>query len=110
MLKNYGDWKQPELIEHLRKEAYILSRLKHPNIIQFIEFGTENNIPYLVMAYAPKGSIDNLYPRGKPLPITSVITYVKQIASALYYIHEQNLIFNAIKPQNMLLGGNGEIL
>jgi serine/threonine protein kinase len=51
-----------------------------------------------------------LGPRGKPLPIPSIISYVKQIADALQYAHDEKLIHRDVKPENMLVGRRKEVL
>jgi eukaryotic-like serine/threonine-protein kinase len=85
--------------------------LKHPNIVEILDFGVaDNDLPYLVMAYAPKGTLLQRYPRGTPQPITTVVPYVKQLASALQYAHDQSIIHRDVKPENMLFGPNDELL
>src|SRR5579863_3139092 len=96
--------------EQFRTEGRNLVRLIHPNIVRLLEFGFENNIPYLVMDYAPNGSLCDKYPRGTRLPLSIIIPYVKQAAEALQYAHDRKLIHRDVKPENMLLGYNNEIV
>jgi WD40 repeat protein len=91
-------------------EAQTIGRLRHPHIIRVLDFGVQNNTPFLVMDYAPKGTLRQLHPRGSRLPLPVIVVYVKQIAKALQYAHNQKLIHRDIKPENMLLGSNNEIL
>lgn len=97
-------------IEHFSEEARIIASLDHPHILRVIDFGIERGIPYLVMDYAPNGSLLHIYPRRSFLPLGTVILYMKQIALALQYIHDKKLIHRDIKPDNLLIGRNGEIL
>jgi serine/threonine protein kinase len=97
-------------ISTFRNEARIIINLDHPHIIRVLDFGLENNTPYIVMGYAPNGSLRNKYPRTTRLSLSTIVTYVNQITSALYYVHNQKLIHRDIKPENMLIGGNNEIL
>ena len=85
-------------------------RLKHPNIIPLLDFGIDGEIPFLVMAYAPNGTLRQRHPSGTRLPLETVITYVKPIAAALQYAHEKRLVHRDVKPSNMLLGSHDEIL
>ncbi len=85
-------------------------RLKHPNIVQTLDFGINGRIPFLVMNYAPNGSLRQRYPRGSQLPLAYVVSFVKQIAEALQYAHDERLIHRDIKPENILLGPNNEVL
>ena len=99
-----------EEIESFQREARTLAGLTHPNILRILDFGVENNTPYLVMDYAPNGTLRQRHPRGNMLPISLILLYVKQIASALHYLHARKLIHRDIKPENLLLGSNNEVL
>jgi serine/threonine protein kinase/outer membrane protein assembly factor BamB len=85
-------------------------RLKHPHIVQLLDFGINEDTPFLVMDYAPKGTLHQRYPQGSRLPIRDILPYVNQIASALQYAHNMRLIHRDVKPQNMLLGSDGRVL
>ncbi len=91
-------------------EAQIIARLRHNNIIRVLEFGVEQDNPYLVMDYAPKGTLRDRHPRGEFLSLATILPYVKQIAAALQYAHDQKLIHRDVKPANFLLGANDEVL
>lgn len=99
-----------EGIEGFRNEARMIAGLIHPHIVRVLDFGVENSVPYLVMDYAPNGSLRQLHAKGARLPLPLVVGYVQQIASALQYAHEQRLIHRDIKPENMLVGRNKEVL
>src|ERR1700738_4430045 len=99
-----------EDIEQFAKEARTLASLNHPHIIRVLDFAVENGIPFLVMEYAANGTLRQLHPQGTRLPGETVISYVRQIAPALQFAHDQHLIHRDIKPENMLLSTNGEIL
>ena len=57
-------------------EAQTLVRLKHPHIVKVLEFGLANNIPFLVMDYAPNGTLRQRHPKGIPLSLDIVVSYV----------------------------------
>jgi predicted ATPase/DNA-binding CsgD family transcriptional regulator len=91
-------------VEGFLTEARTLARLRHPHIVRVLDFGVQEDIPFLVMDYAPGGTLRKLYPQGARLSLETVIPYVKQVASALQYAHEQRLIHRDLKPENLLLG------
>ena len=97
-------------MEQFRAEARIIARLEHPNIVRVLDFGVEGKVPFLVMSYAPHGTLRQRHKKGVPLPLTTVTAYVKQIANALQYAHNQKVIHRDIKPENMLIGRRDEIL
>lgn len=100
----------PEEIAHFRNEARTIFGLEHPNIVRVLDYGLNGNIPYIVMNYAPNGSLRKRHPRGTRIPLPTVVEYVKQIASALQYAHDEGLVHRDIKPDNMLIGKRNEIL
>ena len=97
-------------IDQFRAEARIIARLEHPNIVRVLDFGLDGKTPYLVMSYAPNGTLRQLYPKGKQIPLATVVFSVKQVVDALYYAHSQQLVHRDVKPENMLVGRNYEIL
>ncbi|MBV9229078.1 MAG: serine/threonine protein kinase, partial [Chloroflexi bacterium] len=96
--------------EAFLSEARAIARLKHANIVRVLEFGVEGNTPFLVMEYAPNGSLRQSHPQGARLPLTVVLPYVKQACTALQYAHDQKLIHRDVKPENMLLRSHNELL
>lgn len=96
--------------EPFRIEARTISRLEHQHIVRVLEFGIEERVPYLVMSYAPNGTLRTRHPKGTRLLLGTIVGYVQQIAAALQYAHNQNLIHRDIKPENILLGEHNEIL
>jgi eukaryotic-like serine/threonine-protein kinase len=99
-----------EGIQKFYTEARIAARLVHPNIVRVLDFGLQNNIPFLVMDYAPNGTLRQLHPEGQVLPLAVVLYYVQQIVDGLQYIHDHGLIHQDLKPENLLVGRNQQIL
>ncbi len=91
-------------------EARILRRLEHPHIVRVLDFAVEDGSPFLVMEYAPNGTVGQRHPKGTPVPLDTIISYVKQVASALQYAHDTKLIHRDVKPDNMLVGKHHEVL
>jgi predicted ATPase/DNA-binding NarL/FixJ family response regulator len=92
------------------EEAQMLVRLAHPHIVRVLDFAVDEDLPFLVMEYAPNGNLRERHPVNSRVPVDRVVTYVQQIASALQYAHDQHLIHRDIKPENMLLGSRHELL
>ncbi|GAC1383082.1 MAG: hypothetical protein NVSMB33_10860 [Ktedonobacteraceae bacterium] len=99
-----------EDIEKFRNEAQTIAHLIHPHIVRVLDFDVDDYTPFLVMDYAPNGTLRKRHPKGIRLPASIVVPYVKQLASALQYAHDQKLIHRDVKPENMLLGRNNEVL
>src|SRR5260370_397854 len=97
-------------VERFQQEARTVARLEHAHIVRVLEFGVEDTIPFLVLSYAPNGTLRDRHPKGTVLPLPKVVEYTQQIADALQYAHNEKVIHRDIKPENMLLGRRGEIL
>src|SRR6202049_554980 len=97
-------------MESFVNEARTIAGLKHGHIVRVLDFGIDDGTPFLVMDYAPLGTLRQRHPRGTRLPLSTIVTYVKQTASALQYAHDKKLIHRDIKPENMLLEAEDEIL
>ena len=92
-------------------EAQTVAHLQHEHIVRVLEFGLkDNSIPFLVMEYAPNGTLRERFPRGIAIPLEQILSPLQQVANALQYAHNANLIHRDIKPENMLLGTHGEVL
>lgn len=88
--------------EKLLKEAEILSKLSHPNIVRVIEVFEENNTAYMVMDYIEGDSLKDKI-KNEKLPIDTSIQYILQIADALEDVHAKNILHLDLKPSNILI-------
>lgn len=97
-------------------EARTIRKLNHPRIVKLLEFGIElsryvdGSIPYLVMDYAPDGTLRNRHPRNTAVPIQQIVTYMDQVADGLQYAHDQGTVHRDLKPENMLVMGVNDIV
>jgi peptide/nickel transport system substrate-binding protein len=96
--------------EHFQQEAETIATLAHPSIIRVLDFDVQDGVPFLVIDYAPNGTLRRRYPKGSLIPLPVIISSVKQVADALQYAHEQKFIHRDVKPENMLLGRRQEVL
>jgi WD40 repeat protein/tRNA A-37 threonylcarbamoyl transferase component Bud32 len=97
-------------VEQFRSEAQTIAHLKHPHIVPVHDFGVEGKTPFLVMEYAPNGSLRKHFPERTRLPLDLVLEYIRQVAEALHYAHVSKIIHRDIKPENMLIGDREQIL
>src|SRR5207302_1189411 len=65
--------------EQLRSEARMIARLIHPHIVRVLDFDVEDGIPFLVMEYAPNGTLRQRHPKGTRVPSDIVVSYVQQV-------------------------------
>ena len=90
------------------KEARNLAKLSHPNIINVIDVFEENDTVYYAMPYLSGGSLQDYVKSRGALSETEAMKYVRQIAKALKYMHEeQHMCHYDVKPANILLDDKG---
>jgi serine/threonine protein kinase/outer membrane protein assembly factor BamB len=105
-----------EMLENFLNEARTLFLLKHASIVPLLDFGLDKEpdpqkkTPFLVMEYAPNGTLRQRHRSRDRVGLDRVVSYVQQMASALQYAHDQRLIHRDVKPQNMLIGSQGQVL
>jgi serine/threonine protein kinase len=102
------------LIENFRNEAVALDRVRHPNIINRLGHGTAIDMAgqtfhYLVLEYLPGGDMAALC-RSQPLALDRALYYLDQICDGLAHAHEHEVIHRDIKPQNLLLTADREVV
>ncbi len=96
------------------QEARRIAAMQHPNILPVYNFGRlDSGQPYFVMEYAPQ-TITNLFTtsegKRRPAFAEELVPYVRQAADALHYVHNAGLIHQDVKPGNLLIGRNGQVL
>jgi serine/threonine protein kinase len=101
-------------VQKFQQEAETTAALVHPNIIRLFDFDIADKppfheTPFLVMDYAPGGSLRTRHPQKAPLPLATVVEYIKVLADALQFAHDKNIIHRDIKPDNILIGPQGEL-
>src|SRR5262245_19991660 len=65
-------------LDNFVSEARTIARLKHPHIVRVLEFGVEGSTPFLVMDYAPNGTLRQRHRKGAILTPATILSYVKQ--------------------------------
>ena len=88
--------------ERFRREAKVVARLEHPNIIPIHAFGIEGGIPWMAMRLISGGALSSLL-RGRRLAHDRITTILRGVADALDYAHGKGVVHRDVKPQNILL-------
>lgn len=94
------------------EEAKVLAKLKHPNIVEVVNFFNANSTVYLVMTYAYGVTLDKLLLEKKINPDNKwIIGFFDTLLQALHEVHEQKILHLDIKPANLMIcPENGVVL
>jgi len=91
-------------IVRFNREAKVLAKLQHPNIVMITDFGVINNkVPYLVMDYIEGITLRELINNKKVIGYVEALDITKQIAAGLYQAHIQGIIHRDLKPENIMI-------
>lgn len=85
------------------KEARTIARLQHPNVIAIHDVFEENNTAYYVMEYIEGDTLSGIVRRRGAMDVFTAKEYILKVASALDYIHSNNLLHLDIKPANIMV-------
>ena len=97
-----------EYVERFRREARSVASLSHPNIVTVIDRGEHEGRQFIVFEYIDGENLKRLIQRRGPAPVATALELGMQIARGLSFAHQQGLVHRDVKPQNVLLNGDGQ--
>src|SRR5438445_8106628 len=97
-----------EYVERFRREARAVAALSHPNIVTVIDRGEHESKQFIVFEYIDGENLKRLIERRGPAPVETALELAMQIARGLSFAHQQGLVHRDVKPQNVLLNGDGQ--
>jgi eukaryotic-like serine/threonine-protein kinase len=97
-----------EYVERFRREARAVAALSHPNIVTVIDRGEHENRQFIVFEYIDGENLKARIQRLGPVPVATALELAMQIARGLSFAHQQGLVHRDVKPQNILLNGDGQ--
>jgi serine/threonine protein kinase len=95
-------------VERFRREARAVAQLSHPNIVTVIDRGEDEHRQFIVFEYVDGENLKELIERTGRLPVRRALELAVQIGRALAFAHQAGLVHRDVKPQNVLLNGDGE--
>src|SRR5215212_7214949 len=93
-----------------RDEASILTRFDHPGIVDVYGTFEENNTAYMVMELLRGKSLGQIVEEQGPLAERDGVAYLRRVGEALTVVHEAGLLHRDLKPDNLMLTGDGEVV
>jgi len=98
----------PSFCERFNREARVLARLSHPNIVAVHDFGEAGPFFYLLMEFVDGVNLRQALKAGR-FSSTQALALVPKICDALQYAHEEGVLHRDIKPENLLLDARGRL-
>jgi serine/threonine protein kinase len=98
-----------DFIEQFLAEARAAGLFNHPNVVQVYDVGSEGGLYYYSMEYQSGGSVQQHVQGGKCLAPTRALEIIRQAASALEFAETMGIVHCDIKPENLMLSGDGDV-
>ena len=98
----------PNFLARFQREARLVARLEHPNIVPIYDYAEHEGQPYLVMKYIEGETLKARLQRS-PLNASEVQSVVETVGAALAYAHKQGILHRDIKPSNVILSKDGSL-
>lgn len=105
----FADHSPDELRERFVREARVAARLQHPNIVTIHDIVATAERGFIIMEFIEGQSLEALLKSQKRLPLSLSIRIMRQLASALDYAHERNVVHRDVKPSNILVSSSSSV-
>ena len=96
-----------DFVERFKREARAVAQLQHPNIVTVIDRGEEDERQFIVFEYIDGENLKELVVRKGRLEVREALEIAVEVARGLAFAHSQGLVHRDVKPQNVLLNGDG---
>ena len=94
---------QTDIVERFQREAAMVSRLKHPNIVTLYDFGESEGVLYMAMEFIEGLQISSIIKREAPLDKERAVGLIKQVLAALKAAHKKGIVHRDLKPENIIV-------
>ena len=98
------------MVERFKQEATVMARLSHPHIITVHAVKESDQLHYLVMKYVEGRPLDEVIRETGALPVPIVRAILFQVGSALNYAHRRGIVHRDVKPANIMLDDDGNVV
>ena len=96
--------------ERFRREVQVAAGLQHPHVVPLLNAGESGGLLYYTMPYVAGETLRGRLARDGALPIGVAVRVLRDVARALAYAHRRGVVHRDVKPENILLGEDGDAL
>jgi serine/threonine-protein kinase len=97
-------------VDRFVREIEIAARLQHPNILPVYDSGSADGALYYIMPFVEGGSLRGRLREETTLPVDAVMNIVQEVADALAFAHQRNVVHRDIKPENILFSSGHAVV
>ena len=98
----------PQFLERFQREARVVAKLDHPNIVPVFDYADHNGQSYLVMKFIEGETLKSVLDRQWPAK-EQILSIVQSVGKALTYAHAQGVLHRDVKPSNILITESGNV-
>jgi eukaryotic-like serine/threonine-protein kinase len=99
----------PDFVQRFQREAKIMAKIDHPNVLRCYAFGENQGLHYFAMEYVDGGSLEGWVQRLGRLSVGDTLHVLIACAHAMQHAHEMDLVHRDLKPDNILLTKKGVV-
>ncbi len=99
-----------DVIERFKREIQLSSRVTHKNVLRVYDLGEADGTRFLTMQFVEGRDLSSLIKELGPLPVPRLISLFRQICQGLQAAHEQGVVHRDLKPQNIMVEANDNVL
>lgn len=101
----------PDFVARFQREARVVAKLRHPNIVQIYQFGEEKDIVYMVQELLTGATLQRkMRDARRRMAPDRIHATISQLASALDFAHSQGVIHRDVKPSNVIANTSGQLV
>lgn len=107
MAAMYAD--NADLVARFEREARMMARLDHPNLVPVYAVGRRDNAPFIVMKYLEGSNLGDYLAERTRLSAAELLPIVKQLCEGLQFVHDHNVVHRDLKPANVFVSPRGHV-
>jgi serine/threonine-protein kinase len=96
-----------EFLSRFRREAQVIARLDHPNIVRILSYGEAEGLSYFAMEYVSGSDLGHMLQQQSTLSLEQALSFGSQIAGALAEAEAQGVVHRDLKPSNIMVDSLG---